>query len=128
MAMLHVNYHPQTKLREGSVFTPVCDSVHRGGGVSQHAMGRGSAQGGCLARGVYTPCPLHAGHPPTPGQIPSQTDIPCPPPPPETATEAGSTLSYWNADIGIVLSKSNGYPFAIFGKFSSSTCFKNKGA
>ena len=25
-------YHPQTKLREGNVFTPVCDSVHGGGG------------------------------------------------------------------------------------------------
>ena len=30
-------YRPQTKLREGYVFTPVCDSVYRGGGVSQHA-------------------------------------------------------------------------------------------
>ena len=29
-------YRPQTKLREGNVFTPVCDSVH-GGAVSQHA-------------------------------------------------------------------------------------------
>ena len=26
-------YRPQTKLREGIVFTPVCDSVHGGGGV-----------------------------------------------------------------------------------------------
>ena len=25
------HYHPQTKLREGDVFTPVCDSVHRWG-------------------------------------------------------------------------------------------------
>ena len=24
-------YRPQTKLREGNVFTPACDSVHRGG-------------------------------------------------------------------------------------------------
>ena len=24
------NYHPQTKLREGNAFTPVCHSVHRG--------------------------------------------------------------------------------------------------
>ena len=27
-------YRPQTKLREGNVFTPVCDSVHGGGGRS----------------------------------------------------------------------------------------------
>ena len=27
-------YHPQTKLRQGNVFTPVCDSVHLGAGVS----------------------------------------------------------------------------------------------
>ena len=32
------NYRPQTKLWEGSVFTPVCDSAHDGC-VSQHAMG-----------------------------------------------------------------------------------------
>ena len=24
------HYRPQTKLREGNVFTPVCESVHRG--------------------------------------------------------------------------------------------------
>ena len=55
------NYHPQTKLREGNVFTPVCHSVHRGK--------------------VYTPgktlSPL-GRHPPS-GQTP----------PPEMATEAG---------------------------------------
>ena len=27
-------YHPQTKLREGYVFTPVCDSIHGGAGVA----------------------------------------------------------------------------------------------
>ena len=34
-------YHPRTKLRQGNVFTPVCNSVHRGRGVciSQHALG-----------------------------------------------------------------------------------------
>ena len=41
-------YHAQTKLREGNVFTPVCDLF--GGGVSQHATGRG-----CLPLGLYTP-------------------------------------------------------------------------
>ena len=29
-------YRPQTKLREGYVFTGVCDSVNRGGGVVSH--------------------------------------------------------------------------------------------
>ena len=36
MDMLHDitfdHYHPQTKLRQGNVFTPVCDSAHRGRG------------------------------------------------------------------------------------------------
>ena len=56
------------KLWEDNVFTPVCDSVHRGrcvyasmhwaGGVSHHAMGwgclpRGVCPGGCLPGGVY---------------------------------------------------------------------------
>ena len=27
---MHSCYHPQTKLRKGNVFTPVCDSVHMG--------------------------------------------------------------------------------------------------
>ena len=31
-------YRPQTKLREGYVFTGVCHSVNRGGCVSQHAL------------------------------------------------------------------------------------------
>ena len=31
-------YRPQTKLRQGNVFTGVCDSVHRGGVLSQHAL------------------------------------------------------------------------------------------
>ena len=36
---------PQTKLRKGNVFTPVCDSVHGGGGM------RGGG-GACVARGA----------------------------------------------------------------------------
>ena len=63
------SYRLQTKLRESNVFTPVCDSFHRGGGVSQHAMGRGGAH-----------LPL-ARHPPR------QT----PPCPTGMATEAGGT-------------------------------------
>ena len=41
-------YRPQTKLREGNVFTGVCDSLHRGGCL---VLG-GSGPGGCL---VETP-------------------------------------------------------------------------
>ena len=33
-------YHPQTKLREGNVFTPVCDSVHRGRGCIPACIGQ----------------------------------------------------------------------------------------
>ena len=36
---VHFYYHPQTKLREGNVFTPVCDSVHGCVCVFQHALG-----------------------------------------------------------------------------------------
>ena len=35
--VINAFYRPQTKLREGNVFTPVCHSVHGGGGVFQHA-------------------------------------------------------------------------------------------
>ena len=43
LCSVHVaGYRPQTKLREGNVFTPVCHSVHRGGSLS----------GGYLSRGV----------------------------------------------------------------------------
>ena len=38
---------PATKLRQGNVFTPVCDSVHRGGGVSVPACTTGH-----MTRGV----------------------------------------------------------------------------
>ena len=71
-------YCPQTKLREGYVFTPVCYSVHRGC-VSQHAMGQG---------GLH-PLDTHSGQKPpwtppdTPGQIPQ--------PPVEMTIEAGGT-------------------------------------
>ena len=41
------NYRTQTKLREGNVFTGVCDSVHRGGAGG--AWSQGAAPGGeCL--------------------------------------------------------------------------------
>ena len=55
------NYRPQTKFREGNVFTPVCHSTHLGacipacngaGGVCRGMFARGmSSQWGCLPRG-----------------------------------------------------------------------------
>ena len=37
---------PQTKLREGNVFTPVCDSVHRGSLAKGVSVWEDSVQGG----------------------------------------------------------------------------------
>ena len=51
-------YRPQTKLREGYVFTGVCDSVHGGGGAPCWGVslaGGSPCQGGLLARGVSLP-------------------------------------------------------------------------
>ena len=50
-----IYYHPQTKLREGNVFTPVCDSVHRGSSIQGGlclgwSLSKGG--GGSLSRGV----------------------------------------------------------------------------
>ena len=50
-------YRPQTKLRKGNVFTPVCDSVHGKVSVQGDLCPRdlcpgGSLQGGSLPRGV----------------------------------------------------------------------------
>ena len=48
-AMYH--YRPQTKLREGNVSTPVCDSVHRGRSLSRGV----SVQWGSLSNGGLCP-------------------------------------------------------------------------
>ena len=46
-------YHPQTKLREGNVFTGVYDSVHRGRGACSGGSGPwGREEEGCLLPGV----------------------------------------------------------------------------
>ena len=65
---------PATKLQQGNVFTPVCDSVHgRGGPLSRGgaALSRG---GGCLPGGVSV----------------RET-------PPHRAVMCGQYASYWNA-------------------------------
>ena len=41
-------YYPQTKLREGNVFTPVCDSVHKVGVCGERGM---YSEGVCIAKG-----------------------------------------------------------------------------
>ena len=47
------NYSPQTKMREGNVFTGVCDSVHGGSACSR---GMGLWSWGCVwSRGVPVP-------------------------------------------------------------------------
>ena len=73
-----VYYRPQMKLRQGNVFTPACDYVHRGVCVSQHAMRR-----------VYIPLGRH----PPGRQPPCQTPTPGAdhPPPNEMATDTGGT-------------------------------------
>ena len=47
-------YRPQTKLREGDVFTPVCDSAYRGEGMHGKGGGTCMAKGGgvCVVKGV----------------------------------------------------------------------------
>ena len=68
---MHSCYHLQTKLREGYVFTAVCDSVHRGGSVSVHA-------------GIPSPPPDQAP-PPKSRYTPLEQALPQIPPNPEQA-------------------------------------------
>ena len=90
-----LNYRPQTKVREGNVFTPVCHSVHRG--CLPLPLGLGLCVSVSGSRGVCTPLwadtplgkHLHGQTPP--GQTPT-------PPPENTACdvremtiEAGAT-------------------------------------
>ena len=69
-------------LGQGNVFTPVCHSVHGGGGSSQHAMGRGVCIPTCNGGGVHTPLgrhPLGRNSPwaeTPPGQAHPQADTP----------------------------------------------------
>ena len=50
-------YRPQRSLRQGNVFTPVCDSVHRRGGLCP------SGRGVCLGRGYLSQGVLCQGDP-----------------------------------------------------------------
>ena len=63
----NINYRPQTKLREGYVFTRVCDSVHRGGVYhtppgQTPSLGRhppGQTPPGRHTPGQTPPCPVY---------------------------------------------------------------------
>ena len=69
--MLLPIYCPQTKLREGNVFTPVCHSVCKGGGLCVSGSGRyASGSRGCT--------------PPPRSHTPSWTHIPLDTPSPNT--------------------------------------------
>ena len=80
---LKVSLPPATKLREGNVFIPVCDSVHRGGslsrwgglcpgvaggglcpGVGVSVLGWGSLSRGFSVQGVSVQCGSLSGRPP----------------------------------------------------------------
>ena len=50
-------YRPRTKLREGNVFTPICDSVRGEGVIYQHAMVRAMCVSQHGMGRAYT-CPL----------------------------------------------------------------------
>ena len=80
-----------TKLGQGNVFTGICDSVHRGGGLPQ--------------------CML--GYPPgLPGPDPPRPDPPGPDPPREADASirsmSGRYASYWNAFLYAEMFTGNG--------------------
>ena len=87
-------YRPQRSCGQGNIFTPVCHSVHRGGGLPQCVMG------------CHPPHP-RSRHPPEqtpPEQTPPGADPPSSPeqtPPREADSSIRSTsgryASYWNA-------------------------------
>ena len=67
-------YRPQTKLREGNVFTSVCHSVHRGAGRLH-------------PEGIHHPLEVWT---------------PSPPPPPPTGQRGGRYISYWNVSLFLI--------------------------
>ena len=52
---LSLHYRPQLKLREGNVFTPVCDSVHGGSLCPRASLSGGSLSMGVTIRETSTP-------------------------------------------------------------------------
>ena len=84
-------YRPQTKLRKGNVFTPVCKSFWSQGGVSQHAWGKTHSLGrqplGKHPPADTPPAQCMLGYTPS---LPSAWLEYMPPPPP-AATAADGT-------------------------------------
>ena len=86
-------YHLQTKLREGHVITPVCQSFCSQGGVSQYALGRGISAWGCLPRRVSGQTQRQTPPPPRPRgrHTPRTQRQTLPPLSPEMTIEEGGT-------------------------------------
>ena len=113
-----VFYRPQTKLREGYVFTSVCDSVKGGGAVYPIMPCTTTILAAALlvglswdrSHGTHTPPSL--GRPPPwqnpPGQTPPQSDTtprvryPTPPPPPgQTPPSPGCRWAFGTHPTGM---------------------------
>ena len=61
--LYYVYYCPQTKLREGNVFTPGCDSIHRGGVLGERGVyGKGGMHGKGGMCGKGGGCMTKRGH------------------------------------------------------------------
>ena len=76
-----INYRPQTNLREGNIFTPVCHSVLREKDLPPHN-----------AMGQADPPPPHRHTPPLEGRPPSEGSRL-----PQVRSTGGWYESYWNA-------------------------------
>ena len=121
---IYIYYRPKRSFGQGNVFTPVCDSVNRGGGVPDQTPplrtrqvppgpGRYPPRAGRTPPGPGRYPPGPGRYPPRPGRYPPRTrqePLPLPPapsprdqiPPPGTADSGirstfGRYASYWNA-------------------------------
>ena len=102
-------YGPQTKLREGNVFTPVCPSFCWQGVCGRHpSLGRHPP--------AETPLgshPLAGRHPPGRQTLPCQADPPAQTPPFRDGHWSGRYASYWNTFLFQYTLHS--HPFRFFG-------------
>ena len=92
-------YRPQTKLREGYVFTPVCHSVHRDGWVYV-------SKGECVSRSVCVQGSAHLQDPEADAPQTHRQTLPAQrqthPPPVRGGHWSGRCASYWNAFLFIL--------------------------
>ena len=105
------HYRPKRSFGQGNIFTSVCHSVHRGGGVPAPNFWGGAWSGTPPGRHPPPQAPPLAGTPPagTPQQAPPRQAAPpgrhppwqAPPPgrhpPPGIRSKLGRYASYWNA-------------------------------